>query len=687
MKISVQWLLDFIKLSPPYERVAERLTMAGLEVEHVEQIEKPRDLVLTVEVTTNRPDWLSHLGVAREIAAVENLPFKMPEVYQAKDRKAASGWRLQLKEAEGCPYYTGVLIEGISNHETPDFIKRRLQACGQRSIDLMVDITNYVLLETGQPLHVFDADQLQGKEIKIRRARDGEKMIAIDGTELSLNAKDLVIGDHDRAVALAGVMGGKETEVNAKTRNVFLESAFFHPQWVRQSSRRLGLPSESSYRFERRVDPEGVDLGRERALWLIQKYAKPQTISMVIKAGRKPTLGGKSFMLLNDDLITKTLGITVKRHQVMSILTRLGLDVSQPSPKSWKVKVPSFRPDLTRPIDLVEEIARLYGFDHIPETLPARAPLFVPEKPLYRLEQKARQFMSGIGLHETITFSLISDRGLDPEAHLKEAVGIVNPQNKELRWMRPVMFPSQLDVIKKNQHAGTRDVFLFEIAALYRAVPDKGKRSTEEKVLGMALSGAWRPRNWADPEREVNFYDLKGMTEAFLEALGTSNINFTRVGGIPQCRDGAALQLTAGFDVVGYLGEIHPKLLPLWELEKSVFVAEIYLERLLPHVQWIRPLKELPRFPAVERDLSVVVPEEVKSAEIARLVEDMGEGLIRQVEVFDFFHGGRIPKGFKNLGFRVLYQSREKTLVSSDIQALHTSIADQIAKKFHASFQ
>ncbi|MDD5672248.1 MAG: phenylalanine--tRNA ligase subunit beta [Candidatus Omnitrophica bacterium] len=685
MKVSVDWLHDFVKFSPPYEHIAERLTLAGLEVKKIHPVESPKDCLFEVEITTNRPDWLSHLGVAREVAAVENLSLRMPEVESSKNRQHASGWKINLKEAEGCPYYTGVIVEGITHFETPDFIKRRLEVCGLRTIDIIVDITNYVLLETGQPLHAFDADLICGKDIRVRRAKAMEKMIAINGRELELAEDDLVIADADRPVALAGVMGGKDTEVTAKTRNIFLESAFFHPRWIRTTGRKFSITSDSSYRFERRVDPEGVDFGRERALWLIQKYAKPRFISAVLKAGEKPAQS-VGIIDLNAADIPKQLGVEIKAHQIHSILTRLGLHVTQNSSQGWRVKAPSFRPDLTRSIDLIEEIARIYGYENIPETLPEITPLLSEHHSQVRLENETRDFMSGIGLFETVTFSLVTRKGVCAEDGLDRAVSIVNPQNKELAWMRPSLLSSLLSVVEKNIHCGTPDVFIFEIANTYHMI-SKDKNPKENKTLGMVLSGCWKQKTWLDSARESSFYDLKGMLLSYFDRLGIRDYMFLSIHSDSKFRSEICEQIMVGADIIGVLGEVNPEISRSWDLESQVLYAEVDMGLLSRHMRWIKTFEELPRYPGIQRDIAVIVAETVKAGEIKEIIKGLGHGLIRDVEAFDLFYGGRIPKGFKNLGFRITYQSQERTLVSNEIQGLHTVIADKIIKKFQASFQ
>lgn len=687
MKISLNWLRDFIKIAPPYEKLAEDLTMAGLTVEGVQEMAgEPRDVVFEVEVTTNRPDWLSHWGVAREAAAIRNLSLKIPDTYAKVRADLPAGWTLDLRDAEGCPYYSGVLIEGIpAMIETPAWIKNRLTVCGVRLINFVVDITNYVLLETGQPLHAFDAALLKDSKIKIRRAKAGEKLVLIDSQEITLQASDLVIADANRPVALAGIMGGKSTEVTAQTRNIFLESAYFSAAFVRQSARRHGLKSDSSYRFERRVDPSGVDFARNRAIALILESAKPHkmAVSGVLRAGQLPETSKKSIKLLIDR-IHQVLGITVKTSEVISILTRLGLSVSAPSSKSLLVKVPSFRSDLLEDTDLIEEVARIHGYGQIPETLPERAPVLVHDHPQFRLEGFLRPRLAGLGFHETVTFSLASDKGLEPD-ELKNAVELINPQNQEMRWMRPTLLPSLLTVLRKNLDMRSPQTFLFEIANVYRQAPRENK-AQEDRVLALLICGQMRPAGWAEPARLAGYHDLKGMVKAVLESLGILKMNFELSES--ETFEPAIFEiLKQSATTAGKIGQVRASVCAQWGIDEPVFFAEIKLEPMLKGWIRIKPLAELPRFPSVVRDLSIVVPEAVKAGEIHTLIAGLGQDLVKEVRVFDVFRGGRVPQNFKNLGISITYQSAQKTLVAEDIQDLHTRIAGHIAKQYHATFQ
>jgi phenylalanyl-tRNA synthetase beta chain len=680
MKVSVNWLKDFVKLSPPLEKVAEDLTLAGLEVKKIEPTADGKDHLLEIEITSNRPDWLSHLGVAREIAAVQNLSFKAPAIEKSSSRPMPQGWKINLREMEGCPYYTGVYMEGIQNLETPDFIKDRLASCGLRSIHVVVDITNYVLLEVGQPLHAFDADLLKNQEIQVRRAKADEEFVAINGQVMKLSTQDLVIADAERAVALAGVMGGKDTEVGPRTRSIFLESAFFHPRFIRQTSRKFNLSSDSSYRFERRVDPEGVDLGRERALLMIQQYAKPRFMSAVIKSGQKPVLA-KTAIHLSMSEMEKKLGTPIKAHQASSVLTRLGFINKQESTEILKVEIPSFRADITEPVDLIEEVARIHGFDNIPETLPSRVPLNIQQPPLQRLQESARRYFAGAGCYETVTFSLISEKGLDPARDLAQAVHVTNPQNKDLCWMRPFFLPGFAQVIQKNLSWGARRIPLFEAAHLY--AQGKDNQPHEEESLGIALAGKAREKNWQDSERDFTFYDLKGMLTGFFAQAGIA-VTFESAQK-PFLMNPE--QMVIKGKPAGYLGEVNPKFLKPWDIDLPVFYAELSLEKALAGQEVKKVYSEVPRYPAIERDLSLQVPESVHSGTVEQDIQKLGKGMISSIEVFDLFRGGRVPKGHKNLAYRIIYQSLERTLVSDEIQKLHTEIADQIAKKYQASFQ
>ncbi|MBI4115018.1 MAG: phenylalanine--tRNA ligase subunit beta [Candidatus Omnitrophica bacterium] len=497
----------------------------------------------------------------------------------------------------------------------------------------------------------------------------------------SLNPNDLVIADRERAVAIAGVMGGSETEVTDRTRNILLESAFFHPRWVRKTSLRLGLTSESSYRFERRVDPEGVDLGQERAIYLFKELTGARVVSQVLKAGRKPTLE-KSKVHVSLEQTKKLLGMPIKPNQIHSALTRLGLEVKNEGAETWVVGIPSYRPDLERPVDLIEEIARTMGYESVPESLPERPPLDIPPHPLHDLEERTRDFLAGLGLFETVTYSLVNPSFFTASGFdLKMATQIHNPIHQELTLLRPSFLVSLLEVLARNERAGAHSVSIFEVANVYSR-KSKGEPH-EEKTVGILLAGE-KEAGWSDPKRPFNFFDLKGILECYFEFLGLENYSLP-VQEFPFLAIGTKIQI--GKETAGFLGEASDSLRSKWDLRSQAFYAEISLEKLLSHLAKGRKFKEIPRYPAVERDLSLVFDESVPTSQILSEIENLGKKLIHKVELFDLFRGGRVPKGKKNLAFRIVYQSRERTLLSEEVQALHNQITSEITKKFQAALQ
>ncbi|MBI3316984.1 MAG: phenylalanine--tRNA ligase subunit beta [Candidatus Omnitrophica bacterium] len=684
MKVSLDWLHDYVSFRGDGAAMAEKLTLAGLEVKKIEERADLQDKVFETEITSNRPDWLSHIGVAREIAAVCHQKLKLPQIKKRASSKIAPKWTLQIQDREGCPYYTGIYLGGIKQVETPVLIRKRLEACGLRPINFIVDITNYVLLETGQPLHAFDADRLKGNKIVVRRAKPQEKFAAINENHYELYPEDIVISDTENPCALGGVMGGKESEIDSETKNIFLESAFFNPRFIRRTSRRLGLSSDSSYRFERRVDPQGVDFSRQRAVDLICHYACPETVGPVIRAGKKPGVKVRNLKLSAKEL-EGILGFKIPEKNVLNILTRLGFQIKRISKGAWRITLPSYRGDVSAPVDLVEEVARIYGYEKIPESLPSRPPLLDQDSFAQDLETRARQVLCGIGFHETITVSLISKNYLANPEILNKAISVQNPQNKDLCWMRPTFLPSFLQVIKRNVDFGSKQVLLYELSNLYQK-PVRPSLASEKRVLGLALAGKWSLKNWVDAEREVTFYDLKGTLEHLFASLGIPKICYER-SSHPLLKTHNSESLQTHGTTLGILGEVSAQEIKHWDFEGEVFYAEIFLEALASLGKKLTLVREIPKFPAMERDLAICVPESVPSGELEEEMRKLGGSLLTKIELFDLYRGGRVSPGHKNLAYRLTYQSYERTLLSEEIQSLHHKIANSLALKYQATFQ
>ncbi len=676
MKVSLNWLKDYVHLKGSPEYISNLLTMAGLNVEKVHHVND--DVIFEIEITTNRPDWLSHIGVAREIHAVSSASFRLPPSAIKQNRNASKKIKVSIENNQLCPYYSATILEGIEWHNTPEFMKKRLQACGIRTINLIVDTTNYVLLEWGQPLHAFDLDSIYGEEIIARPAREGERINAIDGITYELRKNDVVIADQKGPVAIGGIMGGKETEVHEKTKNILLESAFFKPSSVRQTARRLVLGSESSYRFERRVDPEGVDKARERAVYLICKYAKPKQVSTVFRSGRAPVVTNK--IRLSQSEIRRILGIGISNSQAKSFLKRLGLFVSI-AKNSLITKTPSFRCDLTRPIDLIEEIARLYGYHKIPETLPELVPIDLKDNPVIKLEDRLRSLATSLGFNEIITFSIVDEAILKKLEFADQSVRLVNPQNKELCLMRPNLLSGLAQSIRRNIFNRQTDLWFFEIGNRY-AKNDNNQLPNEERMLGLAVSSEGR-LSWLEKKRAASFYDLKGVVLEILKRLNLNSIEL-KSSDHPLFESGEAMDVYIEGDNIGHFGTLSERVRKIYDVDKPVYYAELSIEKLAKHAQKSIKFNELPKFPSSPRDLTLIVPDDLKADAIINRIKEMAGDLAVKIEVFDYFKGGNISKGKKSLSFRIDYQAKDRTLQNEEVNKLHFSIIDSLNHLFGA---
>ncbi|MBI4431514.1 MAG: phenylalanine--tRNA ligase subunit beta [Candidatus Omnitrophica bacterium] len=687
MKVCLDWVKDYVNVKDKPPMLAERLTMRGLEA-HISVDDRGSGLaVFDTEVTSNRPDWLSHVGVAREIAAVSGGKLNLPG---SKFPKGKMPWelsgetiRVRIEDKKRCPYYSCVVLEGVKDEPSPKFMHDRLTTCGLRPVSLVVDVTNYVLLELGQPLHAFDLDLLTEREIIVRTARPGEKIRAIDRKEYALAKEDLVIADHNHPVAIAGVMGGMESEFGHKTKRVLLESAYFQPRTVRVTSKRLALMSESSYRFERGVDPLLVDAARDRAVYLIAKYGSLEKISHVHKAGRVAFEKRKITLHLPD--MDRILGLKIPPPAVRKIFFRLGLGVRPKTKSVIEVTVPSFRPDLTRPIDLVEEAARIYGYDRIPETIPTGLLPGASEVKILEIEEAAAQFLAGAGYFEAVSFSLENDDVLRRLSFLAaDATTIVNPQNRELTVMRPSLAPGLLRAFALNADHGAESIRLFEIARVF-GPESEGKLPAEEAHAAFILSGK-KDSGWGGSNRKAGFFDLKGLVESFLETLNIQTYDF-RPYSHKLFAEGEALEVFVGGEAVGYFGALGREPQAVFGYKEGGCFAEINLTRLVPHCSKIVKYVQPCRFPSAKRDIALIVGEDVSSSSIAECIKRMGREWVRKVEVFDVFQGGSIPEGKRSLAFSVEYGSEERTLTSEEVNDLHRKIGTELTNNFNAQIR
>jgi phenylalanyl-tRNA synthetase beta chain len=637
-----------------------------------------------VNVTPNRPDALSHLGIAREVAAATGAAVTYPEPgLQQKAPAASACLKVTIEAPDRCFRYAARVIEGVRIGPSPAWLAQRLDGCGVRSISNVVDATNFVLLERGQPLHAFDLDKVAGAEIVVRTARLGEKMVTLDGVERTLFPDDLVIADRDRASALAGVMGGGDSEISAGTTRVLLESAWFEPTGVRRSARRHGLHTEASHRFERGVDPEGVVAALDRCAAMIAELTGGEVRRGAVDA--HPHRSKPVDVLLPWGRPGEVLGMPISRKEARTSLLALGFELRASGPRSGTFRVPTWRLDVSREEDLIEEIIRLRGYDAIPQTLPPIAS-DTPAPPRSALvTERARQALEGAGFSEAVNFSFVAPADLAPLAAGGGPVGIAlqNPISADLAVMRSSLVPSLLKGLAYNRRQRVEDVRIYELASIYRprAADATGDAPAHEELrLAGVASGRRHPVGWSASGEPVDFHDLKGAIEALLEALGVEGVRWVHGGaGWLHPRSAATIEwrdADGAPRALGVAGEVHPRVAAAFDLPRGVYGFDLSFEELVRAAVLVRGHASVPRFPAVLRDLAVVVGDGVDSRAVLDVVK--GEGLVEDVTLFDVYKGVPIPEGKKNLAMAIRYRAADRTLTDAEADAAHARIVERL---------
>jgi phenylalanyl-tRNA synthetase beta chain len=669
MKISHQWLKEFVEIAETPQQLGNRFTNVGLAVDAMENAGD--DVIFELDVATNRPDCLSHFGVAREIAAIYGSELRPPkfELREAGTR-GTDLFSISISDPDLCARYCGRYIATVKIGPSPEWLKSRLELLGVRSINNVADVTNYVMLELGQPLHAFDADTLQGQQIIVRRADFEEKLTTLDGVERQLNPSMLVIADAERAVAVAGVMGGAETEISSRTTNVLLESANFDALSIRKTSRALGLSTEASYRFERGADVEMARYACNRAASLIQEVASGTAYRDVIDV--YPRRRVPLIATLRRKRIEAFLGAPVPDTIVDRIFERLDFN-SKHTHEGWSVEVPSHRIDISREEDLLEEIARHHGFDKFPATLPKWSG-YGSGLPFEFEERLLRDRLAAAGYSETVpmAFSDVStERRFRPDT---EPVKLMNPMAEDEAVLRTSLVPSMLRTIQWNVNHGIRDVQLYELGKIYR---DGG----ENRSLIIAATGALRTKNVHEAEREFNFYDLKGDVEDLLEAF---NVTLRpEPNSLPAYyHPGRAVR----FGDVLVFGELHPDYAGEFKLKQRVYVAEFDVELLFE--SRTRPsIEAVPRFPSVKRDFSLLLNKGRRYSDVEQAVRAVSIPELVQLAPFDRMESGPFPESKYALAISVTYQSSERTLTDQEVDDFDKRILDSLRKRLGAELR
>jgi phenylalanyl-tRNA synthetase beta chain len=636
------------------------------------------DVVIDFEVTPNRPDCLSLLGIAREVHALTGNPLRFSNIQVPESGPAtAEDVQIDIEAPDDCPRYVGRVVRGVEVGPSPEWLQHRLQAVGQRPINNIVDITNYVLLELGHPLHAFDLHALDQRRIIVRRARSGETLETLDGTQCQLDEEMLVIADGTRPQALAGVMGGAHSEVSTDTTDILLESAYFAPSRVRLARSRLGLFTEAATRFERGADWDAPVRAIDRAAHLIAKLTDGTVAPEPLDVYPRP--GQRRQIPLCVERTNQLLATELDSAAIVQTLERLGCRVE--SGRSLVVTAPSFRPDLTRPADLIEEVGRIHGFDRIEGRQEASGPWITRRDPEFTFRQVARQRLLGLGLDEVVSNTIVESRWLELVGAAGRAARLANPPTETQDALRTTLVPSLLDVAHRNFNQRATGVAIFELGKCFVAAAAKGARPEENWHLAALWSGRVSASPYQADAREADFFDLKGLLEAF---VGEGDLRFATADR-PECRSGHAACISLGGQPLGWLGQASTDLCAAFDLERQVHIFEISFTALVRH--WHgreHSFTALPKFPPIERDLAIVVRADTATAELIATMRDSALHLVESIEVFDLYQGDQIEAGHKSVAFAIRLRAREQTLQDAQADAEISAMLKRLEARFGA---
>lgn len=652
------------------------------------------DVVLEIDLTANRADCESMINVAREVAAVTGAPLRPAAQVQPPGATAGEAFAIPLarggaaagatarqspavqvtvQDHQLCPLYTARLFGQVRLGPSPLWMQNRLRAAGVRPISNVVDVTNYVMLECNQPLHAFDFAQVSQGHIVVRRASAGEKLQTLDGVERTLDEQMLVIADPTRPIGLAGVMGGANSEITGTTSMFLLESALFAATSVRRTAFRLGIPSEAASRFGRGVDPQGVVRASQRAAALFQEIGAAQPLGPLVQEGSAPSRPVE--IRLRPQRVNALLGTGLTDQEIRTTLQRLpGFSVA-PDAGALRVSVPSYRMDISAEVDLVEEVARLWGYHRIPSTMPAGVSQRGGLSPKQRFERSLRDILVGLGFSEVMTSSIVDPGDFErlrlPDGHpWRRAVALLAPLSADQAVLRTTLLPGLLQRVAYNQHRQNDDLAFFELGKAFIST-EQGQLPEEVPLLGLVLTGRRDALHFSRKPEPADFFDLKGALEELLEAAGlsASEYEFDPLTGHPSLHPGRSAELRLGSVRLGYLGEVHPQVAEAFDLTGRVLVAELEYLPLLEAQQTDLRVAPLPRHPAVRRDLAVVVDQQIPARRLLNILREAGKPWLEKVEIFDVYRGGQVPEGKKSIAFSLTFRSAERTL--TDAQVLH----------------
>ena len=644
-----------------------------------------KDTILDISITPNRPDCLCVIGVAREIAALTHQKVKYPTLsLYDQGEEIHQKTSVTILDQDLCPRYVARMIEEVKIGPSPQWMSDRLEKVGIRSINNVVDVTNYVMMEYGQPLHAFDFELLEEGRIVVRRAKEGEEFVTLDGVKRTLDREMLMICDGGKPVAIAGIMGGLNSEIKEDTKRVLLESAYFDPAGNRRTSKKLGLETEAAYRFGRGIDYGGCLSAVNRATQFIQELAAGRVVGGVVDVYPVPIKPGP--IRLSVKKIHQVLGTKASAKQVKGYLEDLELEVREEDEDTFGVTPPSFRGDLEREIDLIEEVARLDGYEKIPITIPQGPPSSEERGKEFLIERKAIDTLIYHGYHEVVTYSFTSPAswdiiGLPPDDPRRQHLRILNPLTEDFSVMRTTLIPGLMETACYNVSRKNSNLKLFELKKVF--LPQGGEKLPREvKFLAGVAMGFDRDPHWAFSPRSVDFYDIKGCVEDLLDGLQIKEAKFYKADDIPYLHPGKASRVVLDREILGVLGEAHPEVAGHYEVHGKVYLFEMDFSKMVKWAGEEKRFQSLPKFPAVYRDLSVVVDRALEAERVMEAIRSFRQPFIEEVTLFDIYQGSPIPEGRKGISYRIRYQANDRTLTDEEVNQYHEKILFRLKEVF-----
>ncbi len=680
MKITYNWLKEFAGFDLSSSELCKLLTMAGLETNVIESIDG--DHAIEVDLTPNRSDCHSVIGIAREVSALTGGRFKSPDIsVKESEGDINSLISVAVEAPQLCPRYTARIIRDVKVKPSPSWLEKKVIAVGLRPINNIVDVTNYILWEMGQPLHAFDYSCIRGKKIIIRNAHKNESLTTLDEKKHNLTEDSLVIADSERAVALAGVMGGGNSGVTQATRDILLESAYFNPISIRRTSRKHGIFTDSSYRFERGVDNEGVVAALDRAANLIAELSEGKVVK-----GRIDCYPKKISYPQIDLRISRTnkiLGISLSREQILNILNRLMFTTKVIDDDKIRVNVPSFRKDIEREIDLIEEIARLHGYEKILKTIPSSKVSVSVSTRNQVFEKEIRNILISLGLTEVINYSFIDEKYFDTinisqDDPLRKTIKLRNPLSQNWSVMRTTLLPGIINTAVFNINRGIYDVGIFEIGKVF--IPNE-RLPVEKMMIGCAVTEKVEKKIWSKGERD--FYYLKGLVESLLGRLNIHDIEFFPVNlSYIHPQKGACVKINN--EDIGYLGELSPAAAEGFDLKEKLYVFELSFDKIITKVVTEKKYTHLPKYPSIYRDIAIVLDNHIKAEDVYKIIRETDNSILKEINLFDYYEGKQIPAGKKSLAYSLVYRLDERTLTEEDINPIHEKVIKNLKDKLGA---